>query len=123
MTLREFYVAVAEANVNDELTEKAEDLIEKHDASLEKKRAKAAEKKVDNSKAVEFLKGILTDEYQTATDLAEKMDGNVERTDGKAVTRQWVSTLMRGLIGDGVAEKAEVKVEGKKGKCVAYKLV
>lgn len=122
MTLRDFYVAVAEANVNDELTAKATDLVEKLDASNEKKRAKAAEKRLANTENVDKLVGVLTDEFQTSTMIMEKLDGVIERADGKDLTKQYISRLAKTGIELGKIVKGDVKVEGVRGTHIGYKL-
>ena len=55
MTTREAYVAVIEKNLTDEVIEKFETLVANLDASNEKKREKAAEKKELEEKGYDWL--------------------------------------------------------------------
>ena len=122
MTKREFYTAVANGTVNDEVIAMAEDLIVKMDEANSKRAAKAAEKRAANTEFTDKFIGALTDEFQTATQLMEKLDGVIVREDGKALNPQFLARLAKAGIEDGRIVKGNVKVEGVKGTHVGYKL-
>lgn len=115
MTAREFYEAVMQADVKDELKEFARIALEKldHTNSLrrEKALAKAEEKEAAMAPVREKLMAVMTDEFKTATMLIA--DAGVEITPHK------VPHLLKGLVEDGTVVKGEVKVTGK-GKQVGY---
>lgn len=109
MTNREFYTAVINANINDELTEYATAEIEKLDATNAKRREKAAEKAVEKNaeKAPirEALFNVISDEPQTATALIEAA--------GLDIKPQSIPSLLKPFIEDGSVLKVDVKVKGK----------
>lgn len=112
MTHREFYSAVAKANVSEELTEQATKFIE----ALDKKNAKRAEKPSKTQLANEPIKeSILAylegGKVQTASDIAEAI----------GITVQKASALARQLVENGKLAQAEIKVP-KKGKQKAYSI-
>jgi len=109
MTNREFYTAVINANINDELTEYATAEIEKLDATNAKRREKAAEKSAEKNaeKAPirEALYNALTGEAQTATMLIEAT--------GLDIKPQSIPSLMKPFVEAGTVLKVDVKVKGK----------
>lgn len=115
MTNREFYEAVIEANVNDEITAMAQACIAKLDHTNELRRAaaavKAEEKAAEKAPIREALVNALKDEPMTATDLIEAT--------GLDIKPQSVPSLMKPFVEDGTVAKMEVKVPGK-GKKVGY---
>lgn len=106
---REFYVAVMNGEVTDEVKAFAQELIEKLDASNEKNRAKAAEKRAgkDAEKAPirEAILNVLTDTPMTATDII--VAATLE------VKPQAIPSLVKPLVEAGIVEKVDVKVKGK----------
>jgi Fic family protein len=108
MTTREFLVAVSNGTgVNDAVIEKARELLEKHDAQAEKRKASDSKAKVATHERTVAVLGALSAEYATIEDIA--VTANV--TVGQA--RSALSSLVR----DGLAVKAEAKV-GKARKVV-----
>lgn len=122
MTKREFYTAVAEGAINEDVVAMATELIAKMDEANSKRAAKAAEKREANTEFVDKLVGVLTNEFQTATQLIEKLEGVIVREDGKGLNVQFISKLAGKAVEDGRAVKADVKVEGVKGTHKGYKL-
>ena len=81
--------------------------INQAEAKAEKAKAKRAEKTAENDELINVIAKILTDEYQTAQEIADA----AKVTKGKAVNR-----LAR-LIEDGFAEKATKKIGDTKVMC------
>lgn len=89
-------------------------------AQLAAKAAKAKEKAAEKKAAAadelqEKVASVLTDELQSAEDIAAQVEGE-DITKGKVVNR------LSKLIEAGVAVKEAVKVEGSKTKKMCYKL-
>jgi hypothetical protein len=84
------------------------------EAKAEKAKERAAEKKVVGDELREIVKGALTNEYQTANDITEKIDDE-EVTKAKVVAR------LTQLVKAGEVEKADAKTEDNKNVKV-YKL-
>lgn len=110
MTEREFYTAVIEANINDELTGFATKGIEKIDKANEARKVKTAEKAV--AKEVEkapireaIFAVITTGEGKTASDLIAEA--------GVDVKPQAIPSLLKPLIEAGKVIKTDIKVKGK----------
>ena len=107
MTNREFYTAIANANINEELTAYAVAAIEKLDATNEKRKAKAAEgaskKAEENAPIKAAIRAALTNEAQTAPQIAAIV----------GVTHNKVTPLAKQLVAEGIAEQVEIKVPGK----------
>lgn len=115
MTNREFFEAVINADVNDELTTFAEAAITKLDATNKKRRAnaavKAAEKEAVKAPIREAIVNCITSEPKTATTLIAEA--------GVEIKPQAIPSLLKGLVEDGTLVKSAVKVTGK-GKQVGY---
>jgi len=112
MTNREFYNAVINANVNDEITEYATAALAKMDATNEKRRNTPSKKAVENQPLVDqILAEILTHEPKTASDVAADLGVSVQKA----------SSLLRAIVADGKATVTDVKV-AKKGTQKAYAL-
>ena len=125
MTIREMYVnmiAVLEGKEIDadlvELKEAVEERLAKHDAQNEKRRS--AERKLTpkqiaakeyDSKLMESIGEVLTDEFQLRTVFAEALD----------ITPSKASVLLNKMVAAGTVEKGEIK--GEKGKQVGYRRV
>lgn len=84
-------------------------------AKAAKAKEKAAEKKAAADELQEKVATILTDELQSAEDIAAQIEGE-DVTKGKVVNR------LSKLIEAGVVVKEAVKVEGSKTKKMCYKL-
>ena len=115
MTNREFFKAVIEANVNDELTAFAEASIEKldHTNELRKEAAakKAGEKEAQRAPIREAIVACIGEEPKTATTLIEEA--------GVEIKPQAIPSLLKGLVEAGEIEKVKIKVAGK-GQHVGY---
>ena len=113
MTNREFYTAISNGEMNDELMAKATELIEKMDEANAKRAKKVLEKKqaAEDEKAPirEALLNAMGDEGMTASQLIEAAG----LTDEVKVAS--VPSLLKPFVGNGTVEKVDVKVEGKKG--------
>lgn len=113
MTNREFYTAISNGEMNDELMAKATELIEKMDEANAKRAKKVLEKKqaAEDEKAPirEALLNAMGDEGMTASQLIEA----ASLTDEVKVAS--VPSLLKPFVLDGTVEKVDVKVEGKKG--------
>ena len=113
MTNREFYTAVSNGEMNDELMAKAAELLEKMNETNAKRAQKVLEKKqaAEDEKAPirEALLNAMSDEGMTASQLIEAAG----LTDEVKVAS--VPSLLKPFVLDGTVEKVDVKVEGKKG--------
>lgn len=113
MTIREFYQAVIEANINDELTTKATELTAALDARNEKRKgAETKEKKETAERRAAVLTFLQSHEGAWTRDqIAFEIDMEPAK----------VSGACKGLIDAGLVEKSEVKVE--KARKIAYSAV
>ena len=112
MTKREFYVAVSNGEMDEELMNYATAEIEKMDAANEKRKEKTSKKAEENQPLIDrIVNEILTDEPMTATDIAAVIELSVQKT----------SALCRAAVAQGKAVQSEVKVP-KRGMMKAYAL-
>ena len=113
MTIREFYTAISNGEMNDELMAKATELIEKMNETNAKRAQKVLEKKqaAEDEKAPirKALLDAMGDEGMTASQLIEAA-GLIDE-----VKVASVPSLLKPFVLDGTVEKVDVKVEGKKG--------
>lgn len=113
MTNREFYTAISNGEMNDELMAKATELIEKMDEANAKRAQKVLEKKqaAEDEKAPirEALLNAMNEGGMTAAQLIEAAG----LTDEVKIAS--VPSLLKPFVLDGTVEKVDVKVEGKKG--------
>lgn len=113
MTNREFYTAISNGEMNDELMAKAAELLEKMNEANAKRAQKVLEKKqaAEDEKAPirEALLNAMGDEGMTASQLIEAAGLTNE------VKVASVPSLLKPFVLDGTVEKVDVKVEGKKG--------
>ena len=113
MTNREFYTAISNGEMNDELRAKATEFIEKMNETNAKRAQKVLEKKqaAEDEKAPirKALLDVMGDEGMTAAQLIEAAG----LTDEVKVAS--VPSLLKPFVLDGTVEKVDVKVEGKKG--------
>ena len=109
MTKREFYVAIANGEMNDEVKATAAEYIAKMDEANEKRKNTLSKKQEENEAVkVEMLTHLDT-EPKTATTIGELM----------GISTQKASALLRQLVNDGKATVTEVKITGK-GKQKGY---
>lgn len=111
MTSREFYQAVINANISDEMTAKAQSFI----ASLDKKLDKSAEARTENRKAnIEIAQSIASkmgDRTLAASEIATIMD----------MTTAKVSAVCRLGVEEGIfTQQDDYRVEGKGRKVKGY---
>lgn len=110
MTIREFYTAISNGEMNDELMAKATELIEKMNETNAKRAQKVLEKKqaAEDEKAPirKALLDVMGDEGMTASQLIEAA--------GLDIKVASVPSLLKPFVLDGTVEKVDVKVEGKK---------
>ena len=113
MTKREFYVAVSNGEMNDELMAMAAAEIEKMDAANEKRKGVQSKKAAENQPIFDrIVSEILTDEPMTATDVAAVLEVSVQKA----------SSLCRAAVLQGKAVQSDVKVP-KRGTMKAYALI
>ena len=110
MTEREFYTAVIEANINEDLTVFATKGIEKLDKANEARKVKTAEKAVakeaEKAPIREAIFAVITTgEGKTASDLIAEA--------GVDIKPQAIPSLLKPLIEDGKVIKTDIKVKGK----------
>lgn len=117
MTKREFLTAIAEAEVSAELKEYAAEALVKLDEANAKRKAKPSKKAAENAPIKEAIVAILSDETQTATDIAAAVtEAGIE------ISTQKASSLVRQLVDEGKAAVEDVKIKGK-GTQKGYTLV
>lgn len=117
MTSREFYEAIMNANINDELTAFAAAAIDKMDKTNERRKEavakKAVERETERAPIREAIVNCISDVPKTATDLIAEA--------GLDIKPQSIPSLLKNLVEDGSIQKTEIKVKGK-GKQVGYVL-
>lgn len=112
MTNREFYNAIVNGTINDEVTAFAQAALEKMDATNEKRRNTPSKTAIENQPLIDtIVTSILTHEVKTASDVATELGVSVQKA----------SALLRQIVADGKATVEDVKV-AKKGTQKAYKL-
>jgi len=112
MTNREFYTAVINGTVNEDVIAHATAALEKLDATNEKRRNTPSKAMKENQPYIDaLLGGILTSEPKTASDICVELGISVQKT----------SAILRALVADGKAVVTDVKV-AKKGVQKAYTL-
>lgn len=125
MTKRIAMQAVVNGNITDEIIEFFADELTKMDAANAKRREKNAAKSDVRAEYVAKAVGFLGKDFKSATDIATEMiaAGIQHPTEGKVITPQWVSNLMKDAIanGDAVKDPKAIKEPGKAAK-VGYKL-
>ena len=103
MTKREFYVAIVNGEMNEEVKAVAEEYIAKMDESNEKRKHTLSKKQEENEAIKAEILEHLDTEAKTATTVGELM----------GISTQKASALLRQLVNDGKATATEVKITGK----------
>lgn len=104
MTKREFYTAIMNGEIDEQVKLFASEELEKMDAANEKRRNTLSKKAQENLPLLQKITDeILTDEPKTATDVAAVLEVSVQKASG----------LLRRLVEDGKAVKVDVKIKGK----------
>lgn len=112
MTKREFYTAIMNGEIDEQVKLFASTELEKIDAANEKRRNTLSKKAQENLPLLQQITDeILTDEPKTATDVAAVLEVSVQKASG----------LLRRLVEEGKAVKVDVKIKGK-GMQKAYML-
>lgn len=112
MTKREFYTAIMNGEIDEQVKLFASTELEKLDAANEKRRNTLSKKAQENLPLLQQITDeILTDEPKTATDVAAVLEVSVQKASG----------LLRRLVEEGKAVKVDVKIKGK-GMQKAYML-
>jgi ABC-type oligopeptide transport system substrate-binding subunit len=100
MTNRDFYNAVINANINEEMTSFATEAIAKLDARNAKRASKPSAKQRENEPIIKAISEILTDEPMLASKIAELCGISVNKA----------SALAKKVEG---VQSVDVKVKGK----------
>lgn len=103
MTKREFYVAIANGEMNDEVKTAAAEYIAKMDEANEKRKNTLSKKQEENEAIKAEILEHLNSEAKTATTIGELM----------GISTQKASALLRQLVNDGKATATEVKIPKK----------
>lgn len=104
MTKREFYTAIMNGEIDEQVKLFASTELEKLDAANEKRRNTLSKKAQENQPLLRLIiDEILGDEPKTATDVAAVLEVSVQKASG----------LLRRLVEDGKAVKVDVKIKGK----------
>ena len=103
MTNREFYTAIVNGTLTEDVIAKAHEEIEKLDARNAKRSAKPSKKSLENAPIKESIAEFLTDGSHLASEIAKGLDLSVSK----------VSALCRQMVGDGILTVEDVKVKGK----------
>jgi len=112
MTTREFLNIVVEANLSDEVTEKAQTLLVALDKRNENRSSKPSKRQLENQPIREMILGYLNgSEPKTAADIGEHC----------GITTQKASALCSQMQKEELLTAEEVKVP-KKGKVKGYRI-
>ena len=112
MTNREFYNAIINGSMNDEVKAHAAEALSKLDERNQKRSSKPTKAQLENEPVKTAIVDYLTVHGgAVAADIAAEVD----------ITTQKASALCRQLVESGVLTVEEVKVP-KKGKCKKYSL-
>lgn len=104
MTKREFYTAIVNGEIDEQVKLFASEELEKMDAANEKRRNTLSKKAQENQPLLQQITDeILTEEPKTATDVAAVLEVSVQKASG----------LLRRLVEEGKAAKVDVKIKGK----------
>jgi predicted HTH transcriptional regulator len=104
MTKREFYTAIMNGEIDEQVKLFASEELEKMDAANEKRRNTLSKKAQENLPLLQQITDeILTEEPKTATDVAAVLEVSVQKASG----------LLRRLVEEGKATKVDVKIKGK----------
>ena len=103
MTNREFYTAIVNGTLTEDVIAKAHEEIEKLDARNAKRSAKPSKKSLENAPIKESIAEFLADGSHLASEIAKGLDLSVSK----------VSALCRQMVDDGILTVEDVKVKGK----------
>lgn len=111
MTNREFYTAIANGTITEEIVAHASAALTKLDEANEKRKNKPSKKSTENAPILEAITNALTTEVKIAADIAVEV----------GITTAKASALLRQLVAAKVAQVTDVKVP-KKGTVKGYSL-
>ena len=94
---------IAAGEMNEEVMAWAKAEITKMNDANKARRNKMSKRAKENLPIIEAIKGVLTDEPQTATVIGEKV----------GISTQKASALLRQIVDAGNATKVDVKIKGK----------
>lgn len=115
MTSREFFTAVIEGKINDEIKEFAQLQIEKLDSKNAKRKTTESKTQKENKDIkISLLATMEKDKVYTASEVAGMEIEGITST-------QKASALLRQMVETGTLTSEEVKVKGK-GKVKGYRL-
>lgn len=104
MTQREFYTKIVEANVNEEITKKANELLEAmNERNAKKASTQTKTQKENETLKNEMLKSLEQGKNYLASEIGEVMGFSTSKA----------SALAKQLVNEGKATVADVKVKGK----------
>lgn len=112
MTTRELLNTVINANLSDEVTEKAQALLLQLDKRNEKRASTPSKTAIANAPLKQSIVKLISEKNMTAPEVGVALE----------VSTQKASALLRQLCEDGVLTSEEIKVP-KKGKMKSYSLV
>ena len=110
MTKREFYTAVINGEVNEELVAFAEAEIEKLDAENARNAAKRAEKAKENEPYFEKILALVSETPVVASEVAAELE----------VSTSKASSLLRTMVKDGKIAEHPEKIKSGKSKVNGY---
>lgn len=111
MTNRDFYSAIINGTINEEVVAKATEELGKLDARNDKRRNTLSKEQLANEEFKKSMVEFIGESKLTASEIAK----------GLEISTQKVSALAKQLVDNGTLVKEEVAVKGK-GKVLAYSL-
>jgi predicted HTH transcriptional regulator len=112
MTNREFLNTIINANLSDEITARAQEMLAQMDARNAKRASTPSKTAVANAPLKQAIVKLISEKNMTAPEVGVALE----------VSTQKASALLRQLCEDGVLTSEEIKVP-KKGKMKSYLLV
>ena len=112
MTNREFLNTIINANLSDEITARAQEMLAQMDARNAKRASTPSKTAVANAPLKKAIVKLISEKNMTAPEVGVALE----------VSTQKASALLRQLCEDGVLTSEEIKVP-KKGKMKSYLLV
>ena len=129
MTKREFFVAVSEGKMTEEMQAMAAEFLVKMDAQLAARKGKVSEKEqakrnANEAMALYVVENFITAEAKTASDIAELInaDATLAAQLEKPANAQKATALMKIAMAKGLVTQTDVKIP-KKGAQKAYTAV
>lgn len=112
MTNREFLNTIINANLSDEITTRAQEMLAQMDARNAKRASTPSKTAVANAPLKKAIVNLVSEKNMTAPEVGVALE----------ISTQKASALLRQLCEDGVLASEEIKVP-KKGKMKSYLLV